>query len=271
MKSQEKLIWNIFYLLIVFGVVHIIGSLIGIQLDVVSPPFKIALLTIPIVLIGIHSYTTLSPKRALFFLLFAALTGFTAEYVGLKYGQFFGTFYTYKPQLALLTVPVQVIFYWAAFIYTGYSITNVVFLKLKKPNYNLKNWPYLIGAILLDGWIVLAIDLFMDPIEVQLGMWSWVAGGPYFGVPIGNFVGWFVVTLISSGVFRCIEYYFPRKEKGYDKSIMLIPILCYGLIACTFIGMAAQLHMYEVGVVGSLVMAPITVLGLQRYKSLKLL
>jgi putative membrane protein len=269
MKHPEKLLWNMFYFIVLLGVIKIIGNLIGIQFDEVSPIFNIIMLGAPIVLVLFHSSIILSPHRAIFFLLFAAVTGFTSEYLGLKYGQFFGTFYTYKPQLTFFTVPVQVLFYWAAFIYTGYSLTNsfLLWLKKKKPSNALKNWPLLLGTILLDGWFVLAIDLFMDPIEVKLGMWTWVNGGPYFGVPIGNFIGWFVVIVIASGVFRIYEYYFPGKEKKLPRSIFVIPPLCYGLVALTFIGMALQLHMYELGVIGSTLMLPVILYNLYLYFS----
>jgi putative membrane protein len=74
-------------------------------------------------------------------------------------------------------------------------------------------------TILLDGLVVVALDLFMDPIAVKSGDWTWLEGGPYFGIPIGNFIGWFFVVVLAMGTFRAVEYFFPRKEIKYNKSI----------------------------------------------------
>ena len=56
---------------------------------------------------------------------------------------------------------------------------------------------------LLDGLLVLNIDLAMDAIAIRLGMWDWGQGleFEYFGVPWANFFAWFwVVFLFSLGL-----------------------------------------------------------------------
>lgn len=243
------------------------GTLIGVQLEDLNSYLKLLLLGTPVIFVILHSCITLSPVRGAFLLLLAAAVGFIAEFFGLKYGQFFGTFYTYRPQLTFFTVPVQVLLYWAVFIYIGYSMTNsfLLWLHIKKPLAKLHNGWLLMLTILIDGLLVLAIDLFMDPLEVRLGAWSWIQGGPYFGVPLGNFIGWFIVAILVSGIFRSIEYFIPIKKMKYDRSILIIPTLCYGLLACTFIGMAVQLTMYDVGIVGSICMIPPVLLNVYFY------
>lgn len=271
-KNKEKLLWKIFFFILFLSAIQIIGLLMGVQLDELYPTFKLIFLGVPIILIVLHSFITLSPMRGTFFLLLAAALGFTSEYFGLKYGQFFGTYYMYSPQITVFTVPLQVIFYWAVFIYTGYCITNsfLFWQRIKKPQYRLKNGWLLIVSILSDGLIVLAIDLFMDPLEVRQGAWTWINGGPYFGVPIGNFIGWFVVAILASGLFRSFEYFFPLKEIKYDRSIFIIPVLLYGIVALSLLGMAIHFQMYELGVLGSLLMVPTVLLNLflfNKYRS----
>ncbi|MEV7964366.1 carotenoid biosynthesis protein [Sphaerisporangium sp. NPDC088356] len=48
-----------------------------------------------------------------------------------------------------------------------------------------------VGALALTSW-----DLFLDPQMLRLGLWAWDDPGPYRGVPISNFVGWVVVSLV---------------------------------------------------------------------------
>jgi putative membrane protein len=126
----------------------------------------------------------------------------------------------------------------------------------------LRNGKTLIVSIIFDGLFVLAIDLFMDPVEVRQGAWTWINGGPYFGVPIGNFIGWFVVAIIASGIFRSIEYFFPYQNVKFDKSILIIPVILYGFVALSLMGMALRYRMYELGIIGTLLMVPTVVLNL---------
>jgi len=271
MRHPEKIMWSIFFSIILLAIIQIMGMFMGVELDERYPLFKLIFLGVPVILVVLHAFVTLK-VRGLFFLVLAALLGFTSEYYGLKYGQFFGTYYTYSPQIAISTVPLQVIFYWAIFIYTGYGVTNsfLHWLHIKLPDIRLKNGWLLLLTILLDGWFILAIDLFMDPLEVRQGAWTWINGGPYFGVPIGNFIGWFVVAVLVSGIMRSIEYYFPQKKRIHNKSILIIPILCYGLVTISLMSMAVQLHMYELGLVGFFLMVPTVLFNLflfSRYRS----
>jgi uncharacterized membrane protein len=43
------------------------------------------------------------------------------------------------------------------------------------------------------------LDLFIDPVAVATGYWVWfVPGEIYFGIPLLNFVGWFVLNVSST-------------------------------------------------------------------------
>ncbi|MEU8266356.1 carotenoid biosynthesis protein [Sphaerisporangium sp. NPDC049002] len=48
-----------------------------------------------------------------------------------------------------------------------------------------------VGALALTSW-----DLFLDPQMLRLGLWAWDEPGPYRGVPVSNFVGWVIVSLV---------------------------------------------------------------------------
>lgn len=99
----------------------------------------------------------------------------------------------------------------------------------------------------------------MDPLQVQSGGWRWLEGGPYFGVPIGNFIGWFIVTIIVTGIFRTFEYFFSIKKAKYDKTVYIIPVISYGVLAISFALGAIKHQMQGLAVVGSLLMLPIAI------------
>ena len=42
------------------------------------------------------------------------------------------------------------------------------------------------------GW-----DLIFDPTEVSRGLWVWEKSGWYYGIPIENFLGWFLGVAIA--------------------------------------------------------------------------
>ncbi|MFW9934579.1 MAG: carotenoid biosynthesis protein [Candidatus Thorarchaeota archaeon] len=55
--------------------------------------------------------------------------------------------------------------------------------------------------ILVTALLLVVIDLIIDPILVHLGVWVWVPPGVYYGVPISNFVGWFITGVITVSIF----------------------------------------------------------------------
>ena len=50
--------------------------------------------------------------------------------------------------------------------------------------------------ILLTSLLVTILDLVLDPIAVDEGRWKWQSPGKYYGIPIKNFFGWFLNTVI---------------------------------------------------------------------------
>lgn len=261
MLSKNTLIWLVFYFLLLLITLNVIGDLFGFQLEKNSI-FNLFFLAVPILLLFLHSTITLSALRGGFFIALAACIGWVMEIWGLSGGTFFGGHYVYKSnQLELFNVPVSVILYWAVFIYTGYCVVNasIFWLHKQKPSLHQKYLWLLPLTILVDGWVVVAIDLFMDPLQVQSGGWRWIEGGPYFGVPIGNFIGWFIVTILATGIFRTFEYFFPTKERNYDKVVYIIPVLGYGALAISFASSALQHHMQDLAVIGSVLMLPVVI------------
>lgn len=55
-----------------------------------------------------------------------------------------------------------------------------------------------IFAVLLTALFTTAVYLVTAPAMAKLTLWQWPNPGPFYGVPIRSFVGWFVLALISS-------------------------------------------------------------------------
>lgn len=151
---------------------------------------------IPLLAIFSVEYHKHSFRPALSLILISFIIGTLAEGQGLAYGTIFGARYeyTFEPWLSFINVPFQVGAFWAIFYYTSHVVVNTLvrskgFLKF----------------IFLDALFMTGIDLLLDPVMVAKGAWRWFSTGPYFGIPTGNFVGWFLVSLSISFVVRKIS------------------------------------------------------------------
>lgn len=264
---MQKWIWKLFYLLIAVILVHSVGLAFGIHLSE-NIIFHFVLLILPVILFLIHAIYTLGIKRSVLFILLASGTGWIMETIGLKYGTVFGGRYIYEAnQWMIGMVPLSVVLYWAVFIYTGYSIVcSFLYWSYKrKPIVSDDPFYQIIPLVLLDAALVTIIDLFMDPIQVQSGAWQWLDGGIYFGIPIGNFIGWFITTIIVVGTFRLIEYFIPVKTEKKDSSIFILPTVAYGMLAISYSISAIQFGLYTLIIIGLSLMLPIVIANLCLY------
>lgn len=135
-------------------------------------------------------------------LLGVAAVGFAAEMIGVKTGYPFGG-YVYSGTLApsILGVPLAIACAWM-----------VLFAFVRQFTRNV--W---IGAALL-----MATDLLIDPLASgTLGFWRWSHPGFYFGVPLSNFAGWFLVSLLMFAMNRT------RVERNLSQRVLGASVLLF--------------------------------------------
>ena len=132
-----------------------------------------------------------SAKRELLMLSVAAALGFLAEVLGVHYGFIFSPYhYTSVLQPQLLGVPLVMLSAW---------MVLVAYVRQMLASAALPAW---LEAVLAAAWMT-AIDLVIDPLAAnQLSYWRWQQSGAYYGIPLHNFIGWFVVGLLIFGVLR---------------------------------------------------------------------
>jgi putative membrane protein len=217
-------------------------------------------------LLALHAVWTLGYKRGLSFIVLIFAAGLISEVIGVNTGLIFGGFYTYQgeSQLMLLGVPLMIPLFWGAFIYAGYNISTsfLYWLNRKKPDKYNHNWKTLLLLILLDGLIVVAIDLVMDPLQVQAGNWAWVSGGEYFRIPVNNFTGWFAVTVITTGLFRLFEYLNPKHGDDFNAAMYLIPLYGYLLLCSGLIALTIKANLMQLTIIGLCTILPVAVVNL---------
>jgi uncharacterized membrane protein len=77
------------------------------------------------------------------------------------------------------------------------------------------------AQVLLAGFLMMMLDVVIDPAAVRGDRWFlgrifyYPDGGVYFGVPLSNFAGWWIVGAASIGVFYCIGGFAAGSDRGW--------------------------------------------------------
>ena len=84
-------------------------------------------------------------------------------------------------------------------------------------------------TVLLGAWFLTVWDLVLDPAmaheSLLVQFWVWDETGPYFGMPIKNFVGWTVTGL----VFMAVSRFLWREEVEPRKLDLRLPLAIYAV------------------------------------------
>jgi predicted metal-dependent hydrolase/uncharacterized membrane protein len=125
--------------------------------------------------------------RALAWIVFVAVIG---EAWGLRRG-LFGARYAYDAGrwfgLGGLALPVLVPLVWFAIAAVSHGLARAVVADDERPLATLVT-----GAAIMTAW-----DLALDPLAVELGLWSWRGGTPVaFGIPLENALAWMLGGLV---------------------------------------------------------------------------
>lgn len=133
------------------------------------------------------------------------LIGFWVEVAGVHTGVLFGE-YQYGTPLGFqwLDVPLMIGVNW--FI-LGYASAGLA-------SYFVKNaW----ARILISAMLMVGLDVFIEPVAIELDFWQWAGGD----IPIRNYLMWFVTALVVQGALHIIGNKKDRKAGVYVYFIQL--------------------------------------------------
>jgi uncharacterized membrane protein len=150
------------------------------------------------------AHKQLGSLRTLAMLFSGFAFAFATEYLGSRYGLLFGE-YSYTALLGyklLGQVPVLIPTAWFMMLYPSWKIAGqlTTMLKLRTTKIPQRALRVVLGAAAMTAW-----DLSLDPRWVADGAWVWPHGGIYFGIPLSNFVGWFVTATLIFCVWTLID------------------------------------------------------------------
>jgi len=118
---------------------------------------------------------------------------YASEFVGVLTGVPYGTYeYTgLRPWLFGL-VPFFIFIAWI----------NVSYLTIATTTLGLGRSSLWLAP--LDGILAAAWDVIVDPLAVRAGYWAWASQEGFYGVPLSNFLGWFLVVTVLSLAARSV-------------------------------------------------------------------
>lgn len=173
------------------------------------------------------------------------------EFIGLQSGLYY---FTDLMGPKIDKAPLAIGLSWMAVFYMGWFMANLVCDGAPSPRRNTV--PRIIAKAAVAALIVSATDLVADPVSVEAGLWVWVDGGPFYGVPYSNYVGWFFVGTIILSIIGVVNR--SNVDVSIDRAPVaakiwsIAPLVPFALMGVSFIignyaGTMAVVEFYAMG------------------------
>jgi putative membrane protein len=157
------------------------------------------------------------------------LISWSIETASMAMGFPFGNYhYTDLLGVKIGTVPLAIM---AAYFVAGYLAWTMgtIFLGDLGTGIEKRN---LFLVPFVASFIMVMWDFCFDPISSTInGAWIWEDGGAYYGVPISNYLGWYLTVFVIYQVFALYLYRFSRNERFEQSKIYwyLAPVMFLGV------------------------------------------
>jgi len=184
----------------------------------------------------IHGTTFYRLKDFITFLVLSVVISNIYENIGVMTGFPFGSYhYTDNIGPKLFYVPIIIGFSYFSVGYLSWMIAHTL---LGTYRYVPERWNILAIPV-IASFIMVSWDVVIDPLSSTLSHdWIWHKGGPYFGVPFVNFMGWCLVVFtynqsfalyLSKGVQKA-----PKAQPALPKVFWYQAAIMYGVIALEY-------------------------------------
>lgn len=192
---------------------------IAISLQIAYPLIDgeaLRLLTIAVVYWGagamlLHAIMAYGSRYAFTYLGFTFFYALLIENIGVATSWPFGE-YSYSPDLGfqLFSVPLVVPFAWIMIAHPVLVISRRI----------AGFWVFLYGGVAMAAW-----DLFLDPLMVTSGRWTWKVTGAHVPfqpeIPLSNTFGW---LLTGMGLIALLHLMLPRDRRKISPSFSAVDI-----------------------------------------------
>jgi putative membrane protein len=196
----------------------------------------------------------------------ALLSEYSSIHNGFPYGHYFYIEQTRGKELWVMGVPFMDSLSYVFLTYASYSMAIIILsplLSVGKTIYPLetKKIRNAFFTRILGSIYFVYLDIIIDPVALRGEKWflgqiyGYPGEGVYFGVPISNFIGWFIVGFLLMTVLQAIDRFLYTKNikdtfgVKYPWRYVIGPIL-YGSILVFNVIMTFIIHEYTLGWTG---------------------
>lgn len=194
-----------------------------------SPLMAYAVSNIAVVLCLIHCSMWAGWRTTIKMFLFSALFGGFVEVLGVNFQYLYCNYY-YPDAIngpMVLGVPIMVMVSYFSLGYACFIMGRVLVGGLSNKVHGMR-W---LGVTIFAALAMTTHDFSNDPfMSTVKGLWIWRDGGAYFGVPLSNFIGWFINTgMIAAvvGLFANSDQAMKHISVPQNPNFFLPPILLY--------------------------------------------
>jgi uncharacterized membrane protein len=208
----------------------------------------------------LHAADLLGWRRALLFLLVCVAVSWSFEAAGVATGMVYGS-YHYGDALGakIGAVPAIIPFAWFMMIYASWIVAHILLEGAGDPG----SAGGALARAAAAAAAMTAWDAVMDPGMARAGIWTWENGGPYFGVPFQNFIGWMATTLTIYIIVALLFRFLPgRQTLNTTRLYGGAPVLAYSLVALDGLLVASVPELHVVAAFGICLVALLAILRL---------
>jgi uncharacterized membrane protein len=174
-------------------------------------------------------------RRTAIFMAWAWPVAFVAEVLSTRIGIPFGLYHytgdTRGQELFISNVPFFDPLSFVFLAYAAYCLARVA-LERRNP----------LSLTLVSGALMMLLDVVIDPLAVRGDRWFlghifWYAnGGVYFGVPLSNFLGWWIVGAVSVGGYLWLTRGRAEGRRPIPGVGLYYGVLLFNLVMTAWIG-----------------------------------
>lgn len=224
-----------------------------------DPLFIAIYIATAFVFVFAHSCGNLGLRRTILLLAMTYAISLLFESLGVETGIVYGA-YRYSDRLGAMflgLVPYAVPLTWFIMIYPSLVIATRI-VPAQVPHRVRVLRVAGAGALAMTAW-----DLVLDPVMVHFEFWEWGAEGLYFGIPLHNFLGWWLTSFVIFSAFLILKRIPGPGQGGRSADSDRLAVIAYGITGATTVLVAVNFGLIGPAIFGSLAMLPWIVLGLR--------
>jgi uncharacterized membrane protein len=210
--------------------------------------------------------------------LIAFISEFSSTRTGIPFGWYHYTGSTVGQELYLANIPFIASLSFSFLLYAAYCLTLCMLLPIEHSSTSTRpsvrqlrfdlaartGWP----ALLLTAILFALMDMVIDPLALRGDRWFlgkiyyYLDPGVHFGVPLENYVGWFVIGVISLAIYFPLDRRLPASPPHANWSTthrLLLGVGLYYAVLAFNLSITFSIGEWHVGISGLLMYLPLTV------------